>query len=164
MKCLRAARSDYGEQWRQALRPRRPPAHSVEPALPMGKGDRDHVDISSERDTPPQGSARGPGPGSDTSWRGLPQSPVTHELFSWGALSAVLLVCFGLLLGATWTTQALRPKLRRQAEERRRLNDEWSAVRTARRQRGQCPRCASPLSERDWYFVPTLVADPPDED
>jgi hypothetical protein len=140
------------------------PVRSTEPALPMGKGDRDHVGISSERDTPPPGSARGPGPGSETSWRGPSQSSVTHQLFSWGALSAVLLVCFGLLLGATWTTQALRPKLRRQAEERRRLNAEWSAVRTARRQRGQCPRCASPLSEQDWYFASTLVEDPPDED
>lgn len=138
-------------------------AHNAEPALPMGKGDRDHVAISSERDTPPQGSARGPGSGSETSWRGPPQSPLTDQLFSWSPLSAVLLVCFGLLLGASWTTQALRPKFRRQAEERRRLNDEWSAVRTARR-RGQCPRCASRLSEQDWYFASTLVEDPPDED
>jgi hypothetical protein len=112
---------------------------------------------------PPQGSARGPGSGSETSWRGPPQSPLTDQLFSWSPLSAVLLVCFGLLLGASWTTQALRPKFRRQAEERRRLNDEWSAVRTARR-RGQCPRCASRLSEQDWYFASTLVEDPPDED
>ncbi len=129
----------------------------------MGKGDRDHVDISSERDTPPRGSARGPWPGSEASWRGSPQSTVTNPLLG-GVLGAVLLVCFGLLLGATWATQALRPKLRRQAEERRRLNEEWSAVRTARRQRGHCPRCASPLSEQDWYFVPTLVEYPPDED
>ena len=130
----------------------------------MGKGDRDHADISSERDIPPQRSAHGPWPGSETSWRGPPQRSVTHQLLSWNALSAILLVCLGLLLGATWTTQALRPNLRRRAEERRRLNEEWSAVRTARRQRGQCPRCASPLSERDWYFMPTLVEDPPDED
>jgi hypothetical protein len=47
-------------------------------------------------------------------------------------LSGVLLVCLGLLLGMTWTIQALQPKLRRQAEERSRLNEEWSAVRMAR--------------------------------
>jgi uncharacterized paraquat-inducible protein A len=64
-------------------------------------------------------------------------------------LGAVLLVCLGLLLGSSWTIQAVQPKLRQQAEERRRLNEEWSAVRTARRQRGECPRCGSPLSERD---------------
>lgn len=79
-------------------------------------------------------------------------------------LGAVLLICLGLLLGTTWTTQALEPKLRQQAEERRRLNEEWVAVRTARRQRGKCPRCASPLSERDWYFAPTLIEYPPDDD
>lgn len=79
-------------------------------------------------------------------------------------LGALLLVCLGLLLGATWTTQALQPTLRRQAEERRRLNEEWVAVRTARQQRGRCPRCASPLSECDWFFAPTLVEYPPDGD
>ncbi|MGH3779169.1 MAG: hypothetical protein ACRDRO_00695 [Pseudonocardiaceae bacterium] len=86
-------------------------------------------------------------------------------------LSGVLLVCLGLLLGTTWTTQALQPRLRRQAEERRRLNEEWltireqwSALRTARRQLAKCPRCASPLIEQDWYFAPTLVADRLDDD
>jgi hypothetical protein len=79
-------------------------------------------------------------------------------------LSAALLVCLGLLLGATWTIQAIQPKLRQQAEERRRLNEEWSAVRTARQQRSQCPRCARALSERDWYFAPALAEDPPDDD
>ncbi|MGH3881989.1 MAG: hypothetical protein ACRDRY_16830 [Pseudonocardiaceae bacterium] len=79
-------------------------------------------------------------------------------------LGAVVLVCLGLLLGVSWTTQLLEPKLRRQAEERRRLNEEWSAVRTARRQRGKCPCCACLLTERDWYFAPTIVEDPPDDD
>jgi cell division protein FtsL len=67
-------------------------------------------------------------------------------------LGAVLLVCLGMLLGAAWTTQALQPKLRQQAQERRRLNEEWSAIHTARQQRSQCPRCAAPLSEQDWSF------------
>jgi hypothetical protein len=62
-------------------------------------------------------------------------------------LNAVLLVCLGVLLGATWTIQALQPKLRRQTEERRRLNEEWTAVRIARRQLGS-----------------TLVGDPADDD
>lgn len=152
MSLLRDARYSHGAQECQAT------------LTPMRKGDGNHVDISSERDTAPRGSVRGPWPGSDTSWRDPPRSAVTHDLLGWGVPGALLLICLGLLLGATWTTQALRPKLHRQAEERRRLNEEWSAVRTARRQRGQCPRCASPLSERDWYFVPTLVEDPLDED
>ena len=79
-------------------------------------------------------------------------------------VAGALLVCLGLLLGTAWTIQAVQPKLRRQAEERRRLNEEWSAVRTAHQQRTECPRCASPLSERDWYFAPTIVADPPADD
>jgi uncharacterized paraquat-inducible protein A len=79
-------------------------------------------------------------------------------------LSAVLLVCLGLLVGSSWTIQAVQPKLHQQAEERRRLNEEWSAVHTARRQRGRCPRCGSPLSEQDWYFAPTLVEDRQDDD
>jgi hypothetical protein len=79
-------------------------------------------------------------------------------------LGVVLLVCLGVLLGASWTTLALQPTLRRQAEERRRLNEEWAVVRTARRQRGKCPRCGSRLSERDWYYAPTVVDDRPDDD
>jgi hypothetical protein len=77
---------------------------------------------------------------------------------------AVLLVCLGLLLGASWTTQALQPKLRHQAEERRRLNEEWQAIHDARQQRDECPRCASPLSERDWRFAPTVVEERPYDD
>ncbi|MGH3786262.1 MAG: hypothetical protein ACRDRG_06835 [Pseudonocardiaceae bacterium] len=79
-------------------------------------------------------------------------------------LSGVLLICGGILLGTTWTAQALHPKLRRQAEERRRLNEEWTAVRTARRQRGECPRCGSPLTELDWYLAPAIVEDLSDDD
>ncbi len=93
------------------------------------------------------------------SWRGAPQSAVTLQV-----LGSVLLVCFGLLLGNAWTIQALQPKLRRQADERRRLDKEWAAVRTARGQRAQCPRCGITLAERPWYIAPTIVEDPPDDD
>lgn len=79
-------------------------------------------------------------------------------------LISVLLVCLGLMLGSSWTVQALQPKLRRQAEERGRLNAEWSAVRTARRQRDDCPRCGNPLSELDWSYVPTMVGGRPADD
>ena len=83
---------------------------------------------------------------------------------SWQTVSlllplAALLVIFGLLLGSAWTMQALQPKLRHQAEERRRLNEQWAEVRAARRRRGRCPRCAVTLSECDWY-----PEEPPDED
>ena len=107
----------------------------------------------------PRSTAGEPWAGSGTSWWNTPPSTVTIQV-----LGAVLLVCFGLLLGWSWTIQAVQRKLRQQAEERRRLNEEWSAVRAARRQRGTCPRCASPLSERDWYFAPTLVERPGDDD
>ncbi|MGH3765070.1 MAG: hypothetical protein ACRDS0_26165 [Pseudonocardiaceae bacterium] len=79
-------------------------------------------------------------------------------------LGGLFLVCLGLLLGATWTTQALQTQLRRQAEERRRLNEEWLAVRTARHQGGHCPRCASPLPEHDWHIAPIPWDAPPDDD
>jgi uncharacterized paraquat-inducible protein A len=103
--------------------------------------------------------AGGPWARRNTSWRNAPQRTVTIQV-----LGAVLLVCLGLLLGSSWTIQAVQPKLRRQAEERRRLNEEWLAVRTARQQRGKCPRCASPLSEQDWYFTPTLAEEDPSDD
>jgi hypothetical protein len=109
----------------------------------------------------PRDTAGRPWPGSETSWRNTPQCAVTVELV---AMAAVLLVCLGLLLGGTWALQAVQPKLRRQAEERRRLNEEWSAVRTAHRQRSECPRCSTLLSEGDWYVAPTLGENPPDDD
>jgi hypothetical protein len=62
----------------------------------------------------------------------------------------VLLLCLGLLLGSSWTLQAIQPKLRRQAEERRRLNDEWSAVRAIRYQLDYCPHCGTPLPKQHW--------------
>ncbi|HEY6422617.1 MAG TPA: hypothetical protein VIY28_05075 [Pseudonocardiaceae bacterium] len=66
------------------------------------------------------------------------------------AVVAVLLVCFGLLLGVAWTTQAVQPRLRQWAEERRQLDEEWSRLRTFRHRRSECPRCARRLTERDW--------------
>lgn len=62
----------------------------------------------------------------------------------------VLLLCLGLLLGSSWTLQAIRPQIRRQAEERRRLNDEWSAVRAIRHELDHCPHCGAPLSKQHW--------------
>ncbi|MGH3771799.1 MAG: hypothetical protein ACRDRW_10440 [Pseudonocardiaceae bacterium] len=79
-------------------------------------------------------------------------------------LGAVLLVFLGLLLGSTWTVQVLQHKLRRQAEERRSLNAEWSAVRAARQPRGACPRCRRPLSQRDWSVAQAEVNNPADDD
>lgn len=79
-------------------------------------------------------------------------------------LGGVLLVCFGLLLGATWTIQASQPKLRRQAEERRVLNDEWAALHIVRQQLNVCPRCGIPLAERYRYAAPAIVNDPLDDD
>ena len=78
-------------------------------------------------------------------------------------VGCLALLCLGLLLGASWSIQSLQPKLRQQAEERRRLNEEWAAVRAARRQRGHCPRCSSTLperagfSERDWSSRSSLL-------
>jgi hypothetical protein len=74
-------------------------------------------------------------------------------------LGAILLVCLGVLFGATWTIQMLQPRLRRQAGQRRRLNEEWSAVRAARRQQRECPRCGTLLTQRYWYLAPTIAED-----
>lgn len=79
-------------------------------------------------------------------------------------VGGLLLVCFGLLLGTAWTTQINQAQLRRQAEERRRLNEEWAAIRAIRWQQNECPRCASSLFERNWYFAPTSVEERPDDD
>lgn len=104
-----------------------------------------YVNTSLERDPLPRSTAAESWTGNASSWRNTPQSTVILQV-----LGAVLLVCLGLLLGSSWTIQASQPKLGRQAEERLRLNEEWAALRTAHPRRGRCPRCASPLSDRDW--------------
>jgi hypothetical protein len=77
----------------------------------------------------------------------------------------ILMVCLslGVLLGTSWAVQALQPKLRRQAEERRRLNAQWQQIRDAgkRIRRGWCPRCERRLSERARYIEDD---DEPDDD
>ena len=109
-------------------------------------------------------SATVPQPASRTSWRGVPQSAVTLAVLGWLVLGALLLICLGLLLGASWTTQALQPTLRHQAEERRRLNQEWVAVRDARQRLQRCPRCHWSLHERNWYSTGTILDEPLDDD
>jgi hypothetical protein len=83
------------------------------------------------------------------SWRDAPQLTMTREVLGWALLGVALLLCLGLLLEGVWTTQVLQPKLRQQAEERRRLYEEWVALRplyeelvalrAARRQQGLDP-------------------------
>jgi hypothetical protein len=79
-------------------------------------------------------------------------------------VSAGLLICLGLLLGASWTGQALQAEFRRRAQERRKLNEEWQEIRTARHYRSQCPRCRNHLSEQDSYLEPTVIEELPYDD
>lgn len=53
-------------------------------------------------------------------------------------VGALLLVCFGLLLGAAWATQVLHHQHKLLAEERRRLNEQWLAIRAAQRHHRKC--------------------------
>jgi hypothetical protein len=89
----------------------------------------------------------------------MPQSAVSVHV-----LGSLLLICLGLLLGATWTIQAVQPKLDRQAEERRRLNEEWATIYSIRRQRARCARCGSLQAEVGLYFEQTPIEDWPDDD
>lgn len=69
---------------------------------------------------------------------------------------AVVLACFGGLVGAAWTTQVMGSVSRRHAVERRALNDAWQAVEDARRARGEsvhCARCHKQLSDASWQLV-----------
>jgi hypothetical protein len=93
---------------------------------------------------------QGPRSGNETSRRDPPQCTVTIQ-----ALVLILLACLcvGVLLGTAWTVQVLQPRLRRQAEERRRLNAEWQAIRDTRGSVHvvRCPRCGCLIGESDMY-------------
>jgi Pyruvate/2-oxoacid:ferredoxin oxidoreductase delta subunit len=81
------------------------------------------------------------------------------------AAGLILLACFclGMLLGTTLTIQASQPRLRRQVEERRRLNAEWQAVREAQQsmQLVRCRRCGYVLPDQTRYIE---EEDDPDDD
>ncbi|MGH3886555.1 MAG: hypothetical protein ACRDSZ_08275 [Pseudonocardiaceae bacterium] len=85
-------------------------------------------------------------------------------------MTQVWLVVLALLLGASWALQLRQLLVRqvverlRQTEDPRRLDEERSAVCPARRQRGECPYCASPLSQRDCFLAPKIVEEQPDDD
>jgi hypothetical protein len=89
----------------------------------------------------------------------MPQSAVSVQV-----LGSLLLICLGLLLGATWTIQAVQPKLDRQAEERRRLNEEWVTIYSIRRQRARCARCDFLHAAMGLYFEQAPIEDLPDDD
>lgn len=74
-------------------------------------------------------------------------------------LGGMLLFCLGLLLGTAWSLQAVQPKLNLQAKERRRLNEEWLAVRAAQQQRDMCQHCGNSLHDWGWHIAPTAVTD-----
>lgn len=78
-------------------------------------------------------------------------------------ISAGLLICLGMLLGGSWTSQALQADYRHRAEQRRLLNEEWQAIRAARHH-NHCPHCASPLAPHDSYHKPTIDKSPYDDD
>ncbi|MGH3979663.1 MAG: hypothetical protein ACRDRZ_11790 [Pseudonocardiaceae bacterium] len=76
-------------------------------------------------------------------------------------VGGLVLIGLGLLLGSTWTIHALEGRFRHQAAERRRLNEEWEAVRAFPAQPGRCPYCAG---EVDWYHRPVQMITPEDDD
>jgi hypothetical protein len=78
-------------------------------------------------------------------------------------VSAGLLICLGLLLGGSWTSQALQADYRHRAEQHRRLSEEWQAIRAARHH-NQCPRCASPLYRQNSYLEPAANEEAPHDD
>ncbi|MGH3979800.1 MAG: hypothetical protein ACRDRZ_12500 [Pseudonocardiaceae bacterium] len=77
-------------------------------------------------------------------------------------VGGLVLIGLGILLGCAWTTQALEGRFRHQAAERRRLNEEWQAVRALRAQRNRCVDCDAEL---DWlHRQPALVTGSQDDD
>lgn len=76
----------------------------------------------------------------------------------------LLLIFLGMLLGAAWTTQATQSRISRLAKERRRMNEEWAAIRAARQQQTEPTHRSSPLSNRNWYLSSTGVEERTDND
>ncbi|MFN2503240.1 MAG: hypothetical protein ABR540_03220 [Acidimicrobiales bacterium] len=73
-------------------------------------------------------------------------------------LGVLLALCFGVLIGSAWTTEVLGGRFRHHAAERRRLNEEWAALRRLRAELRRCPRCDDVLGP------PQLVSAAEDDD
>lgn len=73
------------------------------------------------------------------------------------------LLCFGGLLGASWTTQIMGKVSRRHATERRELNQGWRELAAARRAGDAvlCPQCDDQLTGSGWLLV---IEEEDDED
>jgi len=84
------------------------------------------------------------------------------------ALGLILLGCLfvGMLLGTTFTVQAIRPEFRRQAEERRRLDAEWRVIRQVQQvvQPRWCPRCGHLMAQAASYAAVEPVEEEPNDD
>lgn len=72
----------------------------------------------------------------------------------------LVLIGVGALIGSSWTVQALEGRFRQHAAERRRLNEEWRALRAYRAQQRRCVDCADDM---DLYRQPALVTGTHDE-
>lgn len=133
------------------------PTQCSGPAPYEGRGEPNHVSNATEHGGRSRDTAHEPRAGGAQPWRTAPRSTMTFQAMVWFALGGLLLCCIGMLFGATWTTQALQPKLRQLADGRRRLNNEWVAVRAARQRLERCPRCGYPLTGAPWFTPPTLT-------
>ena len=81
------------------------------------------------------------------------------------ATGAIMLLCLGALLGASWTTQVMGGVSRRHAAERRKLNEGWRALEIARRTAGEpllYARYRKP-SESSWLLVVPATVDEEDD-
>lgn len=76
-------------------------------------------------------------------------------------VAGLVLIGVGALIGSSWTVQALDGKFRQHATERRRLNEEWRAVRAYRAQQRRCVDCDDELGH---HRQPALVAAVHDDD
>jgi hypothetical protein len=115
--------------------------------------------VSPERDAVPRSTSLNMQRGTTPSWRDVPQSAMIEQL-----LGALLLICLGLLLGTTWTIQAVQPKLNRQAAQRQRLNEEWATIYSIRRAQARCPRCGFPQADVGLYSGQPPIEDWPDDE
>jgi cell division protein FtsL len=100
-----------------------------------------HVEHNGERGAGAAAAANGQRRGTEPSRRDVP--PITMTAVWVAVLSGVLLLCLGVLVGASWTDQALGQRHRRLANERRELN-EWHRMLEETSQ--GCIRCGNRIA------------------
>ena len=102
--------------------------------------DREHVEHDGERGAGAAAAADGRRRGTELPRRDIP--PITMTAFWIFGIVGLLVLCLGVLVGSSWTVQALNQQYRRLTIQRQELNERCRTLQRTSPPLAHCVRCA----------------------